>query len=100
MERNTIRDYLGKTVRVEVSAGKDEHPTYWGKVSDYDGDFVTLNPYIHEIPTAWESAIINDIDDFDKKFKTGKTNIQITINRRIIDSIETLVSFTLRLPHK
>ncbi len=85
MERDTLRDYLGKMVKIKAREGREGYPTYVGKVSNYDFDFVTLNPFVFETKTS--NYEIRKL----AKFDAGTTDRQITIGRRCIDSIKELV---------
>jgi len=59
------------------------------KVSVYDNDFITLNPYTFCIPEGCFSSMMES-KELDKKFKAGTTNSQITLGRRTVESIKML----------
>ena len=101
MERDTLRDYLGKLVKVRAREGRvprDAYPTYVGKVSNYDHDFVTLNPFTYLVGRTLR---VVSVGDKDKPFESiaqadiaqaeaGTTVWQKTLSRRCVETIEQM----------
>lgn len=89
MTGDTIGEYLGKMVRVETGESTKRRPAYIGRVSNYDSDFVTLNPYMHRPDYVQGEA--KDAFKTLGRFMAGTTNKQITIGRRTILTIEEIM---------
>lgn len=78
MKGDTLEAYVGKLVSVMVvehTLPRKNYPEFYGKVSCYDDDFVTLNPFsaISAASVSFESV--------------GTSRTQITIGRRYIELI-------------
>ena len=84
MNEDTIRGYLGRLVHVNTDMGRSGRPSFYGKVLNCDGDFITLNPFRYEF-----SECRSDKDAIREMGGTiaGSTDRQITIGRRTILTI-------------
>ena len=93
MIRDNIKEYLGKMVFIKTDMGSGERPAYYGKVSNYDQDFITINPYAYEVEVSRGTQENTARNVWDKlgKFKAGTTNKKVSIGRRTVLSIEEIV---------
>ena len=85
MKGNTLHNYDGKMVNIRTSLGRGGCTDYIGKISIYDNDFITLNPFIHATDFHRQS------ESFQKsliKTQAGTTDHEITIGRRYVVSIQ------------
>ena len=91
MERDTIKGYSGRMVKVDIDLGGNRRFVYFGKVSNYDQDFITLNPFMYNPRTPYEKEDIKEAFKTLGEFDAGTTNRQITLGRRTILSIEEIL---------
>ena len=90
MQNETLREYLGKSVEVVFSFTPDIINTIYGKISEYDNDFVKLNPFWRETGCHSDSIRKMAIEG-DKTYDAGATDTEILLNRKIIHTIEGLI---------
>jgi hypothetical protein len=88
MQTDTLKYYVGKLVKVNAVFADNGRPSYVGKVCNFDSDFVTLNPFANLMSGNYSVPNIETL----RKCKAGKTDLQITIGRRCIETIEEVVS--------
>ncbi len=79
MENDTLKPYLGRVVKVETAT------TYAGRVTAYDHDFITLNPFM----PMREFAGFNE--KVERELAKREGGCGITLGRRSIDTIEEIV---------
>ena len=90
MQNETLREYLGKSVEVVFSSTPGITRVVYGKISEYDNDFVKLNPFWRETGCHSDSIRKMAIEG-DKTYDAGATDTEILLNRKIIHTIEGLI---------
>ncbi len=86
MDNRTLEIHKGKLVQVIGAYETGVAFGYFGKLSDYDDDFLTLNPSLFQSKHGNQDEQITKLNELD----VGK-GTPVTINKRRIATIEEVL---------